>query len=593
MRYLALACDYDGTLACDGTVSQETLAALERLLATGRKLILVTGRELDDLQSVFPHLELFERVVVENGALLYRPLTRDEKLLGTPPPEPFVTRLCERGVSPISVGRAIVATWKPHETTVLEAIRDFGLDLQVIFNKEAVMVLPAGVNKASGLLAALEELQFSPHNVAAIGDAENDLALLGLCECAIAVDNALPMVKERADFTTLSERGRGVVELIDELIDGDLQEREPLLFRHRMLLGSRSDGTEVHLHPYGTNVLIAGPSGSGKSTVASAFIERLTEHAYQFCVIDPEGDYDGLEHAVVVGNGAQAPTIDEVLQLLSNPRQNVVVNLLGLEIVDRPPFFLSLLPRLQDLRARTGRPHWLIVDEAHHLLPAQWEPSRLAMPQELDRTLLITVHPAHVARAVIALVDTVLLVGQPATDALTGFCQAVDEAVPDLADGALQEGEILFWSRKSESAPCGVRVLPGKAARRRHSRKYAEGELPPDRSFYFRGPAGTFNLRAQNLIAFQQLANGVDDAMWLHHLRRGEYSRWFKEAIKDEELSAEAARVENMPHLSAAESRALIQSAIEERYTVPASGALPMPGTDAAEVEKKGGGPST
>src|SRR3989440_7604012 len=199
MRYLALACDYDGTIAGDGVVNETTVAALERLRSSGRKLILVTGRELDDLQRVFSRFDLFDRVVAENGALLYCPETRAEKTLGDRPPDDFVRELKQRGVGPISVGRVIVATWHPHENTVLEVIRDLGLELQVIFNKGAVMVLPSGVNKATGLSAALAELGLSPHNVVGIGDAENDHAFMRLCECAVAVSNALPMVKERAD----------------------------------------------------------------------------------------------------------------------------------------------------------------------------------------------------------------------------------------------------------------------------------------------------------------------------------------------------------------------------------------------------------
>jgi HAD superfamily hydrolase (TIGR01484 family) len=150
MRYHVLATDYDGTLAHHGRVHDSTLAALERLRATGRRLILVTGRELDDLLSVFAEVEFFEWIVAENGALLYRPADRQEKVLGAPPPE-FVEMLRQRGVAPLSVGRVIVATWQPHETTILRVIRDLGLELQVSFNKGAVMVLPAGITKASGL----------------------------------------------------------------------------------------------------------------------------------------------------------------------------------------------------------------------------------------------------------------------------------------------------------------------------------------------------------------------------------------------------------------------------------------------------------
>jgi HAD superfamily hydrolase (TIGR01484 family) len=234
MRYLALACDYDGTLAHDGRVSEATLSALERLRASGRKLILVTGRELDDLRSVFSAIHLFDRVVAENGAVLYRPGSRDEKILGVKPPEAFVQRLARRGVQPLSVGRVIVATRHPHETVVLETIQELGLELQVIFNKGAVMVLPAGTNKATGLAAALQELELSAHNVVGVGDAENDHAFLASCECAVAVANAIPMLKERADLVTRGDHGAGVIELVDRLLGDDLSAVEGRLERHEL-----------------------------------------------------------------------------------------------------------------------------------------------------------------------------------------------------------------------------------------------------------------------------------------------------------------------------------------------------------------------
>ena len=156
MRYIALACDYDGTIAADGLVDPSTLKSLQQLRESGRRLILVTGRELPDLLRVLPHIDVFDRVVAENGALVYRPDTRTETALGPPPRPEFVESLRRRGVTPLSVGRVIVATWEPQQEAVLEAIRELGLELQVIFNKGAVMVLPSGVNKATGLTAALE-----------------------------------------------------------------------------------------------------------------------------------------------------------------------------------------------------------------------------------------------------------------------------------------------------------------------------------------------------------------------------------------------------------------------------------------------------
>src|SRR5262245_25246997 len=135
MYFLALAADYDGTIAHDGVVDDATVAALQRLKETGRRLVLVTGRELADLKRVFPAIHMFDRVVAENGALIYDPETEEERALVPAPPAAFLEALRQHGVTPLSVGRAIVATWEPHETTVLKVIRELGLELQIIFNK--------------------------------------------------------------------------------------------------------------------------------------------------------------------------------------------------------------------------------------------------------------------------------------------------------------------------------------------------------------------------------------------------------------------------------------------------------------------------
>jgi hydroxymethylpyrimidine pyrophosphatase-like HAD family hydrolase len=224
MHYLALATDYDGTLAEEGKVHREVIDALVRLRRTGRKLVLVTGRELEELIGVFPEIVLFDRVVAENGALLYTPAPPAERALAAAPPPEFAAALQQRGVSPIARGRVIVATWQPHETTVLDVIREQGLELEVIFNKGAVMVLPSGVNKATGLLAALRELGIDRENVVGVGDGENDHSLLAACGLGIAVANAVPALKQRADFVTSEARGRGVIEVCDQLIATDCAE---------------------------------------------------------------------------------------------------------------------------------------------------------------------------------------------------------------------------------------------------------------------------------------------------------------------------------------------------------------------------------
>jgi HAD superfamily hydrolase (TIGR01484 family) len=217
MRFRVLATDYDGTLATHGSVELETTTALVRLNASGRKVLLVTGRELPDLKKVFPEFAVFDRIVAENGALLYRPASDQETLLCEPPADNLVQRLRAMSI-PISVGRAVIATTEPHHLPVLEAIHELGLELQLTFNKGAVMVLPSGVNKATGLAHALKEMGENSASTIGIGDAENDHAFLAACGCGVAVANALPSLKSRAQVVTLGTHGAGVVEVIDELL---------------------------------------------------------------------------------------------------------------------------------------------------------------------------------------------------------------------------------------------------------------------------------------------------------------------------------------------------------------------------------------
>lgn len=214
----ALATDYDGTLATHGTVDEGTRAALRRFRASGRKLILVTGRRIADLSQVYPHLDDFDAIVAENGALLYWPGDRREEPLAEPPPAEFVQFLVKADVRPLECGRVIIATVEPYQHIVLEAIRTFGLELQVIFNKGSVMILPSGVNKATGLKRALKVFGIPFKEVIGVGDAENDHALLDFCGLSAAVANALPVLKERASLVLASAHGEGVAELIELIL---------------------------------------------------------------------------------------------------------------------------------------------------------------------------------------------------------------------------------------------------------------------------------------------------------------------------------------------------------------------------------------
>jgi hydroxymethylpyrimidine pyrophosphatase-like HAD family hydrolase len=576
MRYHALACDYDGTIAEHGVVAPATRAALARLRASGRRVVLVTGRRLDDLERVCPDWSIFDAIVAENGAVYLRPPSREPRLLGPPPPNALLDQLRAAGVTPLVNGEVIVATSRPHEIAVMEAIRELGLELQVIFNKGAVMVLPSGINKASGLAAALADLGLSAHDVVGIGDAENDHAFLARCGLAVAVADALPSLKDEADIVTQGGGGAGAEEIVDALLRNDAARLTPRPGRRAILIGKRAEGGMLSIPARDGAILCAGMSGGGKSTVVTGFLERLGEHGYQYCVVDPEGDYGGIvvgpdEAAVGMGAAHRAPTVDEVTAALSAPHRNVVVNLLGLALEERPRFCAVLLPRLVEMRARFGRPHWIVIDEAHHVLPRDWQATTAAVPEEITGLVLVTVHPQHIAPTILAGVSLVLAVGRDPVETLRASAAALGVAPPDIDKVELPSGEALAWNPREGSAPARVRVIPPRVEHKRHVRKYAEGELGPDQSFYFRGPGGRLNLRAQNLRLFLQVADGVDDDTWLHHLRQRDYSRWIRTAMKDTDLADDVAAVENTADVtsgvSALDTRARIRAAVEARYT--------------------------
>lgn len=218
-RCKALACDYDATLAWEGVVPPETVSALHRFKKTGKRLVMVTGRLTKDVPVEFAKGTLFDRIVSENGAVLCRPATsRVRQLVQAPSPE-FVEALHRKGIHP-AIGDVIIATHQPHETAILETIRDLGLELHITFNRGAVMILPSGINKASGLVAALDELGLKPSETAGIGDAENDHAFLELCGLSAVVANALPALHQEADIVMTAANGRGVTEFINLLLQG-------------------------------------------------------------------------------------------------------------------------------------------------------------------------------------------------------------------------------------------------------------------------------------------------------------------------------------------------------------------------------------
>ncbi|QJR11030.1 HMP-PP phosphatase [Usitatibacter rugosus] len=404
MRFAALAVDFDGTLAREGVVPPELLAALERVKASGRRVVLVTGRDLDELIGIFPSITLFDRVVAENGALLYRPATGEREQLGPEPGEAFVEALRARGVTPLAVGRSIVATVQPYEKEVLETIRDLGLERQVIFNKGAVMVLPSGVNKATGLAVALAELKLSPRNVVAMGDGENDHAMLEMAELGVAVSNAIPTLREAAHRVTTGSDHEGVMEVVADLLASDLDTptRRP---GRSMLLGRSVEGRDVCVPAMGSSVLIAGESRAESVGFAHRLLERIRAQGYQCCVLDTTGEHRELKDAVVLGSIESPPEARAIVEALESPEVAVVADLRALEEKARGTWLADFAARMAELRRTRCRPHRLVIDDAHDLL---------ASGDELPEGLLsvdaihVTTDPAGLAVDLLETVDSVI-----------------------------------------------------------------------------------------------------------------------------------------------------------------------------------------
>jgi hypothetical protein len=210
----------------------------------------------------------------------------------------------------------------------------------------------------------------------------------------------------------------------------------------------------------------------------------------------------------------------------------------------------------------------MVLDEAHHLLPLDWGHLLEVLPQELGEMILVTVHPDHLAARILSLIDVVIAVGPSPDKTIKSFSDARGQALVWPDGLSYKKGQAVVWFPRAGKPPFSISILSPRGDRIRHRRKYAEGNMRYH-SFYFRGPDNRHNIKAQNLAIFSQIADGIDEETWLFHLRRGDYSRWFRDAVKDAYLAEQTARVERQHSLRPIETRNLIRDLIEARYTLP------------------------
>jgi hydroxymethylpyrimidine pyrophosphatase-like HAD family hydrolase len=550
--FRAIACDYDGTLATADRIGHEALAALERARAAGRRLLLVTGRTFFELTRVCEQLDLFDAVVAENGAVLYVPAAGVIRDLAPPPPPRFLAELDRRGIA-YEVGRVIVGTTRGHESGIRDILDVTGVRLDLVYNRGALMLLPPGISKGTGVRQAIASLGLSFHDVLGLGDAENDLDFLEACGYAGCPANAVPALQRRADWTFPGENGRGIAQAIEGPI---LQELLPLdrSPRHRLELGWAAGTAEpVTIPARRVNVLVYGDPLSGKSWLAGGLVERLLGQQYATCVIDPEGDYavlarlPGVTWAEVRDEAAMARLLGRFEQ---HPSACAVVDLSAHPHAGKLRLIETALGLVQDLRRRWGRPHWVVVDEAHYSLHGAGIDER-AVDLEAKGFCLVTYKPSWLRPSVLRGVDVLVLARATSPEELAGLRAVLAE--PSDADARalavlpdLPSGEFVLLQPNSNGGRSAVSFVatPRVTPHVRHRRKYADARIPSTERFLFRHPDGRLVAAADSMAAFRQTLQAVPDDVLAHHAGRGDFSRWTLDVFADRELGTRLRRLE-------------------------------------------------
>ncbi len=584
---IVMSCDLDGTLVESGQVSPqltpEMWTTLQRARMRNFILILVTGRTLDSIVAEGPYVEFFESIVAENGAVVYFP-RRDVVSLPFGRVDPELLQRLDALKVPLERGMAIAATWRPHDETVLKTLRETRSGVTVEYNLDALMVLPVGATKGAGLLYALRELGYSPHKVVACGDGENDRSLFEAAELAVAVANARPSLKEVADVVLEQPDATGVQALITGLLEGRFPVRRPRPER-QLTLGQRLGGAPVQLEPSvlaESNLGIFGASASGKSWLAGLIAEGLLTQGYQVCIIDPEGDYRSLgaspQTLLLGGPGKPLPAVSDVISFGEWHDVSLVLDLSMYAAAERAAYLVEFLRGLRGLRARRGRPHWVLVDETQNFCPQEGSEltGLLLEGMTWGGFCVVAYRPSQMAPDLLAALDHWLITRlnlareidrlRPRLSHYEGGPAALEQ-LPTLAKGQayLAFGAINGWLPPANEVVrfrVGQRTMPHV----RHLHKYLRADLPVPKRFYFcDGEGRGLGRTAANLWEFREAIRDVPVVSLQYHLERGDLERWLMAVLHDDELARQMHKLSERGLTGAALRQALL-GAVVQRY---------------------------
>jgi hydroxymethylpyrimidine pyrophosphatase-like HAD family hydrolase len=574
VKLSVIALDYDGTIAQGDRLDTAVREAIADARTRGITVLLVTGRILRELRRVAGDLHFVDGVVAENGAVLHFPHTGHTTILAPGVPEPLLVEARARGIE-VMPGECLVDCSADDAPRMLEVIRALELPLVLLFNRGRVMTLPQGVSKATGLHIALDTLRLSARNTVAIGDAENDHALLDLAEVGAAVEWGSAVLKSAADVTIAGSGPPAVADYVRRLAEtGRLPTPEKA--RRRMRLGYTEDGRELGLAVRGRNVLVAGDAKSGKSWLAGLLCEQLILHGYSMCVIDPEGDYSSLEAlpgVSVLGGERPAPTPRDLLEALRYPDRSVVIDLSRVMHDEKIEYIRSVLPALNAMRRRTGLPHRILLDEAHYFLHDAG--SHRLLDLDTNGYTVVTYCASRLPRELLEATEVILVTceSNPAEIdelfRLCAACQPIDAARARWSALAhLPRGQAVVLPVTQEAGgelklfTIGRRLTPHV----RHREKYVDVPVTESRAFHFAaGESGRH--RILTLRQFVDTLEGASPGACDDYLQRGDFSRWMADVFGDHALADELREQEARFRMGrTADVLPEIVSAIRARY---------------------------
>lgn len=529
----------------------------------GYVLILVTGRRLAVIPELGPFDELCEAIVAENGATIYYPLiNRVETPFGKLADEVVQNlKLLNIGVE---FGEAIAATWTPHDRAVLDSIAKTGYAATLEYNKGAVMVLPPGATKGSGLKHALAKLGYSTRNVLACGDAENDRSMFEQADLSVAVSNATPNIRNLADLVLEKKGGEGCRDMLANLVQNKIPPYRCQPNR-RINLGNTLKKDPVCLSSFNfldSNWCIAGSSGTGKTWIAGLILEQLLDMGYQVCVIDPEGDYRSIKavpRTIVFGSAySPPPAVSDVITLLEYAQINIILDLCQYNLDEKRDYVRRFLQALGGLRARRGVPHWFLLDEAHYF--CQWGGDSLSeLIMENARAggfTFITYQVEGLPEALLNSIDHWIITKlqhERETQHIQNILREQGLPVPP----SIQFGDIpkrQFYlsmgnTNQQEPPQSGIVSLDQMSRTTphvRHLHKYLIAPLPSKKQFYFHTEHGEAAIKpAASLWEFSQILPLLPIDTIRYHLERKDFERWLRDIIKNDELAHQLRKIDN------------------------------------------------